>query len=61
MGENLEIQFDQILLFIFRNDLLTSREKMKRQNSEYRLHMVTMVDRLVKTEKELDRVMMLEG
>ena len=52
----MKYSFDQILLFVFRSDLLTSREKMKRQN---RLHMVTMVDRLVKTEKELDRVMML--
>ena len=31
-------------------------EQMRRQNREYRLHMVTMVDRLVRTEKELDRV-----
>jgi hypothetical protein len=29
---------------------------MRRQKSEYRLHMVTMVDKLVKAEKELDRV-----
>ena len=47
----LNLGFD--LIFYFFISSAESREQMRR---EYRLHMVTMVDRLVRTEKELDRV-----
>ena len=42
--------------FYFFISSVETMEQMRRQNREYRLQMVTMVDRLVRTEKELDRV-----